>query len=76
MDSAFNERGVWGAVMVSISCIAIRSKIFRKLIPLDFMTSPKENSDPLYRFFVETFIYVLASTLFNVKSEITINFHP
>ncbi len=59
--------------MVSISCIAIRSKILKKLIPLDFMTSPKENCDPLYRFFIETFIYVSASILFNVKSEITIN---
>ncbi len=59
--------------MISISCIAIRSKIFRKLIPLDFVTLPKENCDPLYRFFVETFIYVLASISFSVKSEITIN---
>lgn len=62
--------------MGSISCIAIRSKIFGKLIPLDFMTSPKENCDPLYRFFIEMFVYVLASILFNVKSEITINFRP
>jgi len=60
--------------MVSISCIAMyKVQNFRKLIPLDFMTSPKENSDPLYRFFIETFIYVLCFILFNVKSEITIN---